>query len=113
MTRSVAPVLSSTFSTCFQVVPPSVVLYTPRSPPGPQSDPVAATRTVLLSSGSITMRAIARELGRPMFFHDVPPSVDFHTPPPQEELWRLFDSPEPTHTRSGLRCDMVTSPIEI
>src|SRR6187402_2031893 len=53
ITRSFAPVHSSTFSTVFQERPPSVVLYTPRSPPDPKSGPVAATSTTLLSFGSI------------------------------------------------------------
>ena len=56
ITMSFAPVSSSTFSTCFHVLPPSTVLYTPRSPPGPQRLPVAATNTMLLSRGSMAMR---------------------------------------------------------
>jgi len=66
MTRSFAPVSSSTFSVCFQVLPPSVVLKMPRSPPDPKSGPVAATQTVSLSRGSITIRLMWRDDLRPM-----------------------------------------------
>jgi hypothetical protein len=48
-----------------------------------------------------------------MFWNVFPPSVDFHTPFPHDVLCRLFDSPVPTHNRSGLDCDTVTSPIDI
>ena len=37
----------------------------------------------------------------------MPPSVDFHTPPPQEVLCRLLASPAPTQTRSGFRWEMA------
>src|SRR5436853_626776 len=54
--------------------------------------------------------------GRPLPFsrvHVSPPSVDLQTPSPQLVLWRLFDSPVPTHSRSGLLCETATSPIDI
>src|SRR6516165_2677187 len=56
ITRSFAPVSSSTVRTAFHVLPPSVVLNTPRSPPGPHRLPVAATNTTSLFRGSMTMR---------------------------------------------------------
>ena len=40
---SVTPVFSLIASTAFQVLPPSVVLKSPRSPPAFQSGPCAAT----------------------------------------------------------------------
>ncbi len=49
--RSIAPVLSDTNSVFFQVLPPSVVLKTPRSPLGLKMSPYAATQTVLGSLG--------------------------------------------------------------
>src|SRR5262249_8754835 len=42
-TTSVTPVLALILSTHCHDLPPSVVLYRPRSPPGPQSGPWAAT----------------------------------------------------------------------
>ena len=50
---------------------------------------------------------------RPMFWNVLPPSVVFQTPLPHDVLWRLFDSPVPTQSRSGFDCDTVTSPIDI
>ena len=43
ITTSVTPVSSSTFKDFVHDLPPSVVLYSPRSPPGPHSGPWAAT----------------------------------------------------------------------
>src|SRR5262252_4534461 len=34
-------------------------------------------------------------------------------PSPHDVLWRLFDSPVPTYTRSGLFCETAMSPIDI
>src|SRR6188768_4202331 len=85
----------------------------PRSPPGPNKLPVAATRTTSLLRGSSTIRLMNREVLSPMFVHVLPPSVDLYTPSPQLVLCRLFDSPVPTHTRSGLFCEMAMSPMDI
>src|SRR5437868_14098015 len=49
---SFAPVQSSTERILFQVLPPSAVLYTPRSPPLRQSGPWAATYTTSEFRGS-------------------------------------------------------------
>ena len=76
MTRSLAPVSSSPASTFFQVSPPSVVLNTPRSPPGPYSGPVAATSTTLALVGWMTMRLMCLESGSPTSAKVRPPSVD-------------------------------------
>ncbi len=75
-TSALAPVSSSTASTCVHVSPPSVVLKSPRSPPGPKSGPVEATRTTSLSRGSMSMRLTCRDSGRPMCSKVSPPSVD-------------------------------------
>src|SRR5215216_1641302 len=85
----------------------------PRSPPDPNNGPVAATKTTSLLVGSMTMRLMCFDSRRPMFWNVLPPSVDFQTPSPHEVLCRLFDSPVPTHTMSGLDCDTVTSPIDM
>src|SRR5712691_2658884 len=42
-----------------------------------------------------------RVASSPIFFQVFPPSSDLYTPSPQEELWRLFGSPVPTHTTDG------------
>ena len=76
ITRSFAPVSSSPLRTCFQLFPPSVVLYTPRSPPGPNSGPVAATSTTSLLVGWMTMRLMCFDCGSPIIAKVLPPSVD-------------------------------------
>src|SRR3989442_4012990 len=50
-TRSEIPVESFRNSTLFHVLPPSVVLYTPRSAFGPQARPVAPTHTMSRLAG--------------------------------------------------------------
>ena len=47
-----------------------------------------------------------------MFFQLRPPSVDLKMPSPQDELWRLFASPVPTHTRLASVGAMATAPID-
>src|SRR6185436_20880963 len=113
MTSSVAPVSESVASTFFHVRPPSVVLKMPRSPPGPNSDPLDATSTVLSFVGSITMRATCCDRARPIFCHVLPPSVLLYTPSPNDVVWRLFTSPVPAHTRSGFDGETATQPIDI
>ena len=76
ITSSFAPVSSSTVSTCFQLLPPSVVLYTPRSPPGPNNGPVAATNTTSLLVGCMTIRLMCFDCGNPIIANVLPPSVD-------------------------------------
>ncbi len=66
-----------------------------------------------MSRGSMTMRLMWRDVRSPMGAHVFPPSVDLKTPSPHEVLWRLFDSPVPTQTRSGFEGDTATSPIDI
>src|SRR5215468_9499381 len=46
-----------------------------------------------------------------MFFQVLPPSVDLYMPSPQEELWRLLGSPEPTQTMEGSEGAIAMSPM--
>src|SRR5688500_6700182 len=73
---SLAPVQSSTWSIRVHVVPPSVVLYMPRSPPLLHTGPCDATYTTSEFRGSIRIRPICSLSLRPTFFHDRPPSID-------------------------------------
>ena len=82
MTKSVTPVFSSSFSSGAHVFPPSVVLYSPRSPPGPHSGPGAATYTVSESRGSMTILATWSDAISPTFAHVFPPSTLLYTPSP-------------------------------
>src|SRR5436305_9185554 len=74
--KSVTPVFSLMVSDAFQVAPPSVDLYRPRSPPGEKSGPCDATQMVLELRGSIQILAMCSELGRPMLRQVRPASVD-------------------------------------
>ena len=76
MTRSVAPVFSSTLRTWLQDRPPSVVLKTPRSGLGPKSRPLAATQATSASSGCAMMRAMDCVSRSPMWVKVSPPSSD-------------------------------------
>ena len=73
---SFTPVFSLMVKIGFHVFPASVVLYSPRSPPGPQSGPAAATYTTFESRGSITTRPICSDFFSPRFFQFFPPSSD-------------------------------------
>ena len=57
-----APVLSSTYSTLSHVLPPSVVLKTPRSSLAPHTRPKAATYTVFGSFGWTTILPMLKRL---------------------------------------------------
>ena len=106
------PVFSLTLRILFQVLPPSVVLYRPRSPPGPQSGPCAATYTMSESFGSIRILPMCSDVFRPTFCHELPPSTDLYTPSPYPTLrWLLF-SPVPTQTTFGFFGSSATQPIE-
>src|ERR1700740_864418 len=48
---------------------------------------------------------------RPMRCQVLPPSNDFYTPSPQDELCRLFGSPLPTQTTDGSDGAIAISPI--
>src|SRR2546423_15351704 len=109
---SVKPVLASIVFTAFHVLPPSVVRYSPRSPPLVQSGPAAATKTMLALFGLTTMRPMCSDFLRPMFVHVFPPFSDLYTPSPHDELRWLFASPVPTQTMSGLLGATAMSPME-
>src|SRR5438445_3700572 len=111
MATSLTPVSSLIFSTCDQVLPPSAVLYTPRSGFAPHKCPSAATYTTSGFFGWITIRPMCRVASSPIFFQVFPPSRDLYAPSPQEELWRLFGSPVPTHTIEGSDGAIAMSPI--
>src|SRR5437660_5494250 len=111
MATSLTPVSSLIFSTCDQVLPPSAVLYTPRSGFAPHKCPSAATYTTSGFFGWITIRPMCRVASSPIFFQVFPPSRDLYAPSPQEELWRLFGSPVPTHTTAGSDGAIAMSPI--
>ena len=66
---------ASTYNVRVQVLPPSVVRYTPRSGLSANSGPVAATTTVSGLVGWMTMRAMRSVFSSPMRFHESPPSV--------------------------------------
>src|SRR5882724_12075108 len=75
--KSVQPVERfAPLSTCCHVLPPSVVLYKPRSGESPHSAPGTAANTVSLFLGSTAIRAMRSDFSRPARDHDSPPSVD-------------------------------------
>ncbi len=73
--KSVTPVFSVIVKAAFQVAPPSVVLYKPRSPPAENNGPCAATQTTFELRGSTQILPICSEFGSPAFFHVLPASV--------------------------------------
>src|SRR5689334_14201271 len=113
MITSEQPVYSPTLMRLSdQVLPPSVVLYNPRSPPPFHSGPGAATYTMFESFGSTTIRAMCSVFFSPTLRHVRPPSSLLYTPSPYDTLrWLLF-SPVPTHTIEGFFGSMVIVPIE-
>ena len=112
ITTSVNPVCAEMDLVFVQVLPPSIVLKRPRSPPGAQSGPIAATYTTSGSRGSITMRPMCCVLGSIGLDQLFPPSIDLKTPMPHDELCMLFASPLPTHTTSPLDGAAATAPTE-
>src|SRR5215813_12848971 len=72
---SVNPVSLSMNFTFFQVLPPSVVLYRPRSGLGPNRCPPAATYTICGFVGCTTMRWMAWVSSSPRCVQCAPPSV--------------------------------------
>ena len=102
-TRSVMPVFSLMVSNADHVFPPSVVLYNPRSPPGENSGPCAATYTTFELRGSITILPICSEVSSPTRFQVLPASVDLYTPSPKCALRWLWFSPVPNQTMFELR----------
>src|SRR5450759_836303 len=73
---STAPVLLSRNSTLRQVLPPSVLLNTPRSSLGTLYLPKSATNTMSGFVGWMRIREIASDSLKPMCVHVLPASVD-------------------------------------
>src|ERR1700739_3635073 len=99
-------------STLAQVLPPSVVRYTPCSSLSSHRCPVAHTRTRLPSVGSTRIFAMCSLSLSPMLVQFSPPSVDRYTPSPTETLLRVQASPVPTQTVFGFDGSIVTAPID-
>src|SRR5437764_8257660 len=80
---STAPVVSfGGAKASVHVLPPSVVWYSPRWPPGLYRSPEAAAKTCLGFVGSTAIRPNALVFRRPVFTQLLPPSVDRYTPSP-------------------------------
>ena len=79
---SLAPAHVPPSSTFFHVLPPSVVLYRPRSPPFRDSGPWAATQTTSEFFGWITIFPMCSDSLRPTLVHVRPASTDLYTPSP-------------------------------
>src|SRR5215813_11059553 len=62
--------------TCCHVLPPSVVLYKPRSGESLHNAPGTAAKTVSLFLGSTAIRAMRSDFSKPLRDHVSPPSVD-------------------------------------
>src|SRR5579864_3575013 len=101
-----------------QVRPPSVVRYTPRSPPcggagepRPAAEPCAATNTVFASRGSTMTAPMYCDERRPMLVHVRPPSTLLYMPLPgvNDQPDRL---PVPTYTVPGCDGATATAPID-
>ncbi len=75
-TTSVTPVCALTVMMLSHVLPPSIVLYKPRSPPSAQSGPCAATYTTFEFLGSTTIWPMCSEFASPMFLNVRPPSSE-------------------------------------
>src|SRR6267378_4171298 len=98
--------------TSCHVVPPSVVLYNPRSGFAAHACPSAATYTMLGLVGCTTMRPMAPLRSRPLGFQVSPPSVDLKMPQPGEMVLRESSSPVPAHTCRVSLGAMASSPME-
>src|SRR5437870_5323926 len=86
ISRSVAPVLSEMNNTFRQVLPPSVVLKTPRSALGLNALPCAATYATFAFTGSMRTAPIWPASYSPRSDQVRPPSVVLYTPRPVDTL---------------------------
>jgi hypothetical protein len=74
---SIAPVVAfAPARTSCQLVPPLVVRYRPRAPPGTNRLPVAAAKIRLAFVGSIASRPIRSVPDKPACVQVAPPSVE-------------------------------------
>src|SRR6185312_13477862 len=92
----IAPVSLSTKRIFFHVLPPSVVLNTPRSGLGANRWPRAAAYTMSGLLGSIRIQVMMCVSPRPTYCHVFPASVDLYIPPPVRTVFRGAESPVPT-----------------
>ena len=79
---SAQPVSSSIYKIFFQLLPPLVVLNTPRSLFGPHSFPKAHTQAMSGLFGSTTIRLILSVFSKPRWSQFSPPLTDRYTPHP-------------------------------
>src|SRR5437899_6040353 len=100
-TRSEIPVESLRNSTLFHVLPPSVVLYTPRSAFGPKACPCAPTHTMSGLAACTRTRESCYVPASPTQAQVLPPSVVLNTPAPDDPLPRIGYSPVPTSPMPG------------
>src|ERR1051326_6746113 len=96
ITISVALVFSSTYSVFVHVLPPSVVMNTPRSAFGPYRWPPTAIHTVFGSRGWTMRRPSVCAFLKPMLLNVYPPSVLLYSPSPYDVVCRLLASPVAT-----------------
>src|SRR2546430_16004432 len=94
-TRSEIPVESLRNSTLFHVLPPSVVLYTPRSAFGPKACPWAPTHTMSGLAGWKRAREVCRVSASPTKAQGLPPSIALEPPRPGGRSPRYGRSPGP------------------
>src|SRR5579875_469219 len=112
ISMSLAPVVSLTYSTFFQFVPPSVVMNTPRVVVGFHGSPSTATQTVFGSDGSTTMLEISPASFSPLNCQVLPASGEKYTPWPSNTSLRGLASPVPTQTSFAFEGANATAPIE-
>src|SRR5207247_8802296 len=98
-TRSEIPVESLRNSTLFHVLPPSVVLYTPRSAFGPKACPWAPAHALAGLAGCTRTREICCVSASPTKVQVLPASVVLNTPSPCEALPRMGYSPVTSEER--------------
>src|SRR5574337_333757 len=109
---SLAPVVSLTYSTFFQFLPPSVVMNTPRVTLGFHGLPSTATYTVSGSFGLTTMFEISPASASPLNCQVLPASGEKYTPRPISTSLRGLASPVPTQTSFGFEGASATAPMD-
>src|SRR5574340_169904 len=93
--RVIAPVSSLTYKIFFQLLPPSLLLYTPPSGLGPNKCPSAATYTTSGLSGATMIQVMMRVSFKPMLVQVLPPSLLLYIPAPVITVLRGAESPLP------------------
>src|SRR6185436_12170788 len=82
ISMSTERVLSSTYNVCFHVLPPSIVLYTPRSLLGEYKCPSTDTQAISAFVGCSTILPMCWLSGRPRNSQVLPLSLLLYTPMP-------------------------------